>query len=71
MTIWDVVVALYVVAVGVIIWRQEETEGWGDWLIRTLLLSSLIAGPYVFWDDIAAYWHSSGDGPVQIDTGWW
>lgn len=71
MDIWDIVVALYAVLVGVLVWRQEETDGWMDWFIRTLLLSSLIVGPYIFWDDIAAYWRSSGDGPVQIDSGWW
>lgn len=71
MSWWDIPVILYVIGVGIMNYRSDEVDGWLQWTIRTVLLGGLIAGPYFFWHDIAAYWTSSADGPIDIDTGWW
>ena len=60
-----------IIGIGVSLWFSRATEGFGDWLLKFVFLASLSVGPYVFWDDLAAYWRSSGDGPVNIETGWW
>ena len=71
MSWWDIPFILYAIGVGIYNYFSEEVEGFGDWLIRTVLLSALVLVPYFFWDSIAAYWSSSADGPIDIDTGWW
>ncbi len=67
----DIPFILYAIGVGVYNYLSEDVEGFGDWLIRTVLLSGLVLVPYFFWDSISAYWSSSADGPIDIDTGWW
>ena len=71
MTGADLMVVGAIIAIAWILWRQEETEHWRDWLIKTLLISSLLAGPYFFADELTSYWRSSSDGPVNIEAGWW
>lgn len=71
MSWWDLPVLLYVIAVGVVNYRSKDVDGWADWTLRTVLLAGMVAGPYLFWDTIAAYWSSSEEGPVDINTGWW
>ncbi len=45
MTGADLMVVGAIIVIAWILWRQEETEHWRDWLIKTLLISSLLAGP--------------------------
>ena len=71
MTGADLMVVGVIIVIAWILWRQEETEHWRDWLIKTLLISSLLAGPYFFADELTSYWRSSPDGPVNIEAGWW
>lgn len=71
MSWWDIPFILYAVGVGYYNYQSDDVEGFGSWLVRTVLLSALVCGPYFFWDEISAYWSSSSDGPVDINTGWW
>ena len=45
MTGADLMVVGAIIVIAWILWRQDETEHWRDWLIKTLLISSLLAGP--------------------------
>lgn len=71
MIFWDLLAVLLMIGMGFALWRQRETEGWVDWLLKFVILSLMIFGPYFFWDDISAYWNSSSDGPVDLQQGWW
>ena len=71
MTIWDFVVLCLIALVGVGLWFDSGSRGLKDWMIKFALISTLLFGPYYFWDDIASYWQSSEEGPVKIEAGWW
>ena len=71
MSLWDTVAVLLILVMGFALWRYGEPNSFLDWLIKFLLLTALIFGPYFFWDEIGAYWHSSSDGPVDLQQGWW
>ena len=71
MLVLDVLVFLVMISVGWLLWRHKGTEGFGDWLLKYVLVSALLFGPYFIWDGLSNYWRSSEDGPVNIETGWW
>ena len=71
MTLVDSIVALAILGLGWLLWHQKETSNWREWLIKYLLISSLLFGPYFFLDDIKSYWRSSPEGPINIEPGWW
>ncbi len=71
MSLWDALAVLLIIGLGILLWRQKETNGWVDWLIKFVIITSLIFGPYFFWDEIASYWSSSSSGPVDLQQGWW
>jgi len=68
---WDILALVLMVGLGVLIWYNDSTRDWRDWLIKFLIIAVLVFLPFFFRDHLAEYWYSSSEGPVDLQQGWW